>query len=73
MIALKDLQKIIPKPCALLRCEIENHKCTMTFNLKTAIYFKRKGYKVIAWGIEYKGAKLYVFDKKPINIKDLPF
>ena len=73
MITLKDLQKIIPKPCALLRTEIESHKYTMTFNLNTAIYFKRKGYKVIAWGIEYKGAKLYVFDKKPINIEDLPF
>ena len=73
MILLKDLQKIIPKTQSSLMQDIKNNKYRITFNLKTAIYFRKKGYKIIAWGIDYKGTKLYVFDSKPININDLPF
>lgn len=73
MILLKDLQKIIPKTRSSLMQDIKRNKYRITFNLRTAIYFRKKGYKVIAWGIDYKGNKLYVFDAEPININDLPF
>ena len=55
------------------RTLIKNPKYTVTFDAKLAYAYKKRGYKVLVWGGLYEGMLVFVFAKKRVNVRTLPF
>ena len=52
---------------------LKNPKYTVTFDVKLAYSYKMRGYKVLVWGGLYEGVLVFVFAKKRVNVRSLPF
>lgn len=52
---------------------IKNNNYTVTFDPKLAYAYKQRGYKVIVWGGLFEGVLVFVFAKKRLNLRSLPF
>lgn len=52
---------------------LKNPKYTVTFDVKLAYSYKMRGYKVLVWGGIYEGVLVFVFAKKRVNVRTLPF
>lgn len=46
---------------------------TVTFNVYLAYELRKKGYKAVAWGAMYKQRHVFVINKKPMPLSELPF
>ncbi len=46
---------------------------TITFDARMAYSYRRKGYNVIVWGGIYRGVTVFVFRKRRISMRSLPF
>lgn len=55
------------------RVLIKNPKYTVTYDVKLAYAYKQRGYKVLVWGGLYEGVLVFVFAKKRVNVRTLPF
>jgi len=55
------------------RALIKNKHYTVTFDVKMAYSYKQRGYKVIVWGGLYENVLVFVFQKKRVNVRSLPF
>lgn len=46
---------------------------TVTFDVYLAYELRKKGYKAVAWGAIYKRKRVFVIEKRRIQISELPF
>lgn len=51
----------------------DNERYTITFDVRAAYAYMLRGYKVIIWGGLYKGVIAFVFDRKRVDVRTLPF
>ena len=52
---------------------LKNKNYTVTFDIKMAYSYKLRGYSVVVWGGLFEGMLVFVFKKKRINVRSLPF
>ena len=55
------------------RTLIKNKHYTVTFDIKMAYSYKQRGYKIIVWGGLYENVLVFVFQKKCVNLRSMPF
>lgn len=52
---------------------LKNKNYTVTFDIKMAYSYKLRGYSVVVWGGLFEGMLVFVFKKKRVNVRSLPF
>lgn len=52
---------------------LKNKNYTVTFDIKMAYFYKLRGYSVVVWGGLFEGMLVFVFKKKRLNVRSLPF
>ena len=52
---------------------LKNKNYTVTFDIKMAYSYKLRGYSVVVWGGLFEGMLVFVFKKKCVNVRSLPF
>lgn len=52
---------------------LKNKNYTVTFDIKMAYSYKLRGYSVVVWGGLFEGMLVFVFKKKRLNVRSLPF
>lgn len=52
---------------------INSNRFTITFDIQMAYSYRSSGYSVVAWGGIYNGMNVFVFRKRRVSVRSLPF
>ncbi len=73
-LTIAEIQKILPFSNKTIKRALMNESnYTISFDVQMAYRLLKKGYKCIIWGGIYNDVYVFVFKKKRIKTRSLPF